>query len=428
MKRLIDYSEQIHRFYYDENPNLGVCRTVTFVVTESCPLVCSYCYQGCKSNKFMSFDTAKKIVDLLFKMSETDDSTFINTKTKAVILDFIGGEPLLAIDVISKTCDYFWRKAIELRHPWADTFRISMISNGVLYFKQEVQDFIRKYKNRLSFGVTIDGDKEMHDACRVHPDGSGSWGEANAAQMHYHKMYGNTLSTKITVAPENLPHLDRTVKYFVDNGYTQIHGNPIFEEEWSAEQAKLYYDKLKSVANYILDNHLEESIYVSFFDDNLFKPIPEQENHPFCGGTGDMCAFGTDGTAYPCMRYMNLSLNGSQPEIRIGNCERGIYQTEEEKRILGEMGACTRRSSSTDECYYCPIASGCGNCSAWCYQKYGTYNKRDTGICNMHKARCLANAYYFWKLGKSFELNLPKEEAIKIIGEQEYNKLLAMKN
>ena len=90
MKRPIDYSEQIHRLYYDENPNLGVCRTVTFVVTESCPLVCSYCYQGCKSNKFMSFDTAKKIVDLLFKMSETDDSTFINTKTKAVILDFIG--------------------------------------------------------------------------------------------------------------------------------------------------------------------------------------------------------------------------------------------------------------------------------------------------------------------------------------------------
>ena len=417
MKRPVDYSEEMRRRYRFEDGSISSCRNVTFVVTESCQLVCKYCYEGCKSNKFMSFDTAKKIVDLVFSLSETDDSAFINTKTKAVILDFIGGEPLLNIDVIEKTCDYFWHKALELRHPWADTFRISMISNGELYFDERVQNFIRKYNSRLSFGITIDGDKEMHDSCRIRPDGSGNWEKANAAQMHFHKTYKRNLNTKVTIAPNNLPFFDRTIKYFIENGYTEIYANPVFEEEWSVEQARLYYEKLKTLADYIVDNNLQDKIYFSVFDSGSFRPIPEEEQHPFCGGTGDMCAFGTDGTAYPCLRYMNMSLNGSQPEIRIGNAERGIYQTDEEMAILRDMAAVTRRSSNDDECYNCTIASGCGNCSAWCYQKYGTYNKKDKGICWMHRARCLANEYFFRKCGINFTANLPKDIKRQIIGE-----------
>lgn len=382
------------------------------------------CYEAHKCAKYMTFDVAKKIVDLIFKLSETDDSEFINTKTKAVILDFIGGEPLLNIKVIAQTCDYFWHKALELHHRWADTFRISMISNGVNYFKPDVQEFIKKYHNRLSFGITIDGDKDMHDACRIHPDGSGSWEEANAAQMHYHEHYGDTLSTKVTIAPENLEHLDKIIKYFIENGYTEIFANPVYEVEWTVEQSKIYYKKLKHIADYIIDNGLKDKIFISLFDNNLFKPIPEEEQHPYCGGTGDMCAFGTDGKAYPCLRYMELSLNGSQPEICIGNCERGIYQTESEKAILNDMASVTRRSSTTDECYYCPIASGCGNCSAWSYQKHGTYNKKDVGICWMHRARSLANAYYYHKIKDDFTLNLQKEFALQIVDESEYNELL----
>ena len=47
----------------------------------------------------------------------------------------------------------------------------------------------------------------------------------------------------------------------------------------------------------------------------------------------------------------------------------------------------------------------------------------------MHKARSLANAYFFnsaylyYNIPKRFEINLPKEEAIKIISEEEYDQL-----
>lgn len=136
-----------------------------------------------------------------------------------------------------------------------------------------------------------------------------------------------------------------------------------------------------------------------------------------------MCAFGTDGKAYPCLRYMELSLNGSQPEICIGNCERGIYQTDVEKAILRSMASVTRRSSYSEGCYNCPIASGCGNCSAWAYQKYGTYDKKDIGICWMHRARCLGNAYFFHKIGESFEIKLQDEFALQIVDADELKEL-----
>ena len=46
----------------------------------------------------MSKETGRRIVDLLFKMYEEDKAeAIINKSTKAIILDFIGGEPLMNI-------------------------------------------------------------------------------------------------------------------------------------------------------------------------------------------------------------------------------------------------------------------------------------------------------------------------------------------
>ena len=91
------------------------------------------------------------------------------------------------------------------------------------------------------------------------------------------------------------------------------------------------------------------------------------------------------------------------------------------------MSCITRRSQSTDECYYCPIASGCGWCSAYNYEVFGTPDQRATFICIMHKARALANVYYWRKSGVSYEMDCKKEWAVEIIGEDEYENLSNMK-
>lgn len=87
----------------------------------------------------MSKETGRRIVDLLFKMYEEDKlNAVINKSTKAIILDFIGGEPLLNIEVINDVCTYFMDRCLSANHPWLYTWRASMISNGDAYFKPEV--------------------------------------------------------------------------------------------------------------------------------------------------------------------------------------------------------------------------------------------------------------------------------------------------
>ena len=72
---------------------------------------------------------------------------------------------------------------------------------------------------------------------------------------------------------------------------------------------------------------------------------------------------------------------------------------------------------------------GCGDCAAYSYEVFGEVGHRTTYICDMHKARCLAQVYYrhkaWQKTGKKelIGLNCPKEWAIPIIGEEEYHML-----
>ena len=406
---------------------MRACRNITFQVTERCNANCVYCYQKHKTGKCMPWEVGKSIVDYLFRMWDEDNpDAFISKDTKSLILDFIGGEPLLEIELIDRICDYFWHEALRRKCIWGDTFRISMITNGVSYFEPAVQNFLKKYRDRLSFGITIDGPKEMHDACRVFPDGSGTWELANAAQKHYHEVYGGYLGTKVTIAKENLPYLHGTFRYFADNGYEEIHANPIFEREWTCEDASEYYEQLRLIADDILSEDKYGAITTSLFDDRLFDSIPETDLHPWCGGTGAMLAFDPDGKAFPCLRYMESSLNGEQEPLCIGDCFDGAYFNQEHKSIRAWLEKMDRRTSCDDECFYCPIAKGCASCAAWNYQKYGTPDKKDKGICWMHRARSLANVYYWNRKyrregsKKRFPIRLEPENVLRIVTENDY--------
>lgn len=423
------YHDRMYRLYGQPDNMLSACRYVTFVVTEDCCLNCTYCYETNKSKKRMSLETGKRIVDYLFELYEQDDKELlINKNTKSIILDFIGGEPLLESKLIYNICDYFWHKALELRHPWADNFRISITSNGVLYFEPDFQKFLRKFGRRLSMTITLDGDREMHDKCRVHPDGSGSWDEAYKAEKDILYRTGNTEpGTKVTIAPENLPHLYHTFEFFIREGYREINANLIYEHAWTVEEANLYYNQLIQIADLLLG--LDYPVYTSLFVSSFFQPIPETENQTWCGGSGGMLSFDTEGLAYPCLRYMEMSLNGEQKPLIIGDCYRGIYQDKCEKKLLQELKSVNRRTQNTDECYYCPIAAGCASCTAWDYQSSGSLFKRSTNICWMHRARSLANVYYWNKyyrkngIHERMKMYLPKDDALQIVPESVYNEL-----
>ena len=389
------------------------------------------CYQINKGTRTMKFETAKKLIDMLLTGSPKL-AGYVDVRTSpAIIIEFIGGEPFLQVDLIEQICDYFVDKAIELDHPWADKFAISICSNGVLYFNEKVQHFLNKYRRKLSFSITIDGNKELHDACRVFPNGEPSYDLAVAGAKDW-VARGNYMGSKITIAPENLSYLYDAILHMVELGYNEINANVVYENVWKPEHAPQYYEQLIKIADYFIDNNLVEDYYLALFDNLSFKPMDESDNDNWCGGVGLMLSCDPDGYLYPCIRYMESSLGDEREPLRIGNVDDGIAQCEEYKCNVDCLNCITRRSQSTDECFYCPIAQGCSWCTAWNFQVNGTPDSRCTFICQMHKARSLANVYYwntwFRKQNKKqrFTMHCPKEWALEIISEEEYNKLLEL--
>ena len=440
MKRFEQYADMIGRLYpelvvegEDGSLRKSLSRTVTFQVTDACNLACTYCYQINKGTRVMKFETAKKLIDMLLT-ADNRLAGYVEVETSpAIILEFIGGEPFLQIDLIDQICDYFVDRAIELEHTWADKFAISICSNGVLYFDPKVQKFLNKFRNKISFSITIDGNKELHDACRIFPDGKPSYDLAVAGAQDWINR-GNYMGSKITIAPENLQYLYDAILHMIELGYDEINANVVYENVWKHEDAIDYYKELIRIADYFIDNDLVDDYYLALFSDSFFKPHEPTDIDNWCGGTGAMLSCDPDGWLYPCIRYMESSLGTSQPPLRIGHVDTGIAQCKEHKDRVECLNCITRRTQSTDECFYCPISQGCSWCSAYNYQETGTPDKRVTYICDLHKARSLANVYYWnkWYLKKgivrNFEMYCPKEWALEIISEQEYNKLLDLCN
>jgi len=435
MKKHESFSDKLGRIYHpiDADDTFKVndwrAKTITFQITEECNLNCSYCYQGAKSRNRMSFETAKEIVDTLLAADSRTNQYITSDKISGVILDFIGGEPLLEVDLIDQIMDYFLEQAFLLNHPLATRYMICISSNGTLYFTESVQRFLEKWEGRISFSVSVDGNKELHDSCRVFPDGTGSYDLAIAAAKDYMNKHG-FIGSKMTIAPGNVMHVRSAVNSLLQEGYDEIYLNCVFEEGWELSHAQILYRQLRGLADDLLA--MENQPYLSIFDEHIGHPMKESDNQNWCGGCGSMLAVNWKGEFFPCLRYMGSSLNGAQEPFIIGDLENGIMNLQEHRDRVQELSVIDRKSQSTEECWSCPIASGCAWCSAYNYQVYGTPNKRATFICKMHQARVLANAYY-WNLiykkeniGTRYLLDIPADWAVEIVGENEYAMLKSL--
>ena len=264
------YNDALSRIYaYKKDGKDQNSLEITFQVTEACNLNCKYCYQGEKTPKVMTLEVAKKFIDVVFR--EYKD------KKMAIILEFIGGEPLLQADLISDIVDYWDYKCVMENLDWGKFTRFSICSNGVDYFKEASQKLINKLQSCLSFTVSIDGNKELHDSARVHADGRGSYDEAIAAAHDYENRTNHRLGSKMTIAPSNLIFLYPALKHYLDSGAEVIHANCVYENVWKIEDAQFFYKELKRLADYKLEYYPE--VELSLFDERHFHQLDPNETN-----------------------------------------------------------------------------------------------------------------------------------------------------
>ena len=431
INKYLDYLSLVQEVYkhspiVDSTPKEFI-RQVTFQVTNSCNLNCDYCYEHHKNKSVMTLDTAKKAIDCLIKMWLDDvPGAFITKKTRFFVIDFIGGEPLLELDLIDKTIEYFFFRCAETGCLLSNGCKFNICSNGLLVPTEKVVKFMNKYKPFLSLNVSIDGNKELHDMHRKTYDGKGSFDAAMQGFYTVSRILG-TRASKMTFVPESFKYIYDSIKYMMSLNLDVLYCNYAYEPYYTEHDASVLFDQLVKVADYAISVKYDREI--SILDPTIGTSSAIDDNNNYCGGNGNTLCFGTDGKAYPCLRYAPVSLGEEKAEKMCVGDFYGIYNTKHSVEIKDYLDLITYKSQSPDKCLTCPVATGCGWCTANNYDMLGDTNKRVTNICWAHKARVLVCCYYynkrFLKLKDVLpkQVNLPEEDALQIISKEEWDVL-----
>ena len=198
---------------------------------------------------------------------------------------------------------------------------------------------------------------------------------------------------KATVSHEDLPYIKESVLHIWSLGIKNININCISEDVWKEGDDILLEDQLKQLADHIIENRLYEQNNCSFFNKTIGMPLAPENNVNWCGCGKHMMAIDTYGNFFACNRFLPFTLPNRESRL-LGNMDTGI-----DKNKLRPYIALDRLSQSPKQCKECEFASGCVICVGLNYisANSDTIYKRAVYACNMHKARCRANKYYWEK-------------------------------
>jgi uncharacterized protein len=202
--------------YVDDAPIVAPpVRALSLAVAQRCNLGCTYCYaqQGDFGlpPRSMTLAEAEQAVDLLFADAAPGER---------VTIAFMGGEPLVNRAVVRDATEHAVRRGVASGVDVA----LSITTNGTLVTDDDA-DFFARYGFAVT--ISIDGDRETHDALRPARDGRGTYDRVLerispllAAQPRIQ------VSARITVTPTNLA-IDETVDHLLGLGFHSVGVSPM---------------------------------------------------------------------------------------------------------------------------------------------------------------------------------------------------------
>ncbi|MBR5513156.1 MAG: radical SAM protein [Ruminococcus sp.] len=280
-------------------------------LTEACNLKCTYCYESNKSMKYMQKDTIERTIEFICRKSVGMDSCIIN---------FHGGEPLLAFDNILYFVSEFNKRGVSAVY--------SLTTNGVLLDEEKIKRF---YENKIYLSLSLDGNAEVNDKCRISCDGKGTY-EKVAVKIPLIMKYYPELRIRMTVTPETSIHLFDSVKHISQLGGKLIIAVPdLYDNKWTKEL-------INNVEKQVID------LYKEFKDSDtefLFFEKLENCKKGKCDGGINEFNISIEGKLYPC------SFVTGNDDYLIGNVVDDV-----DEALLSKFSAVYGKSNYT--------CSGCG--------------------------------------------------------------------
>lgn len=353
-----------------------LAKTVTLTLTQSCNLKCSYCYEENKSPQVMSFKIAKEIIDK--EMYADDNSSIIN-------FDLFGGEPFLAYEQIKDIVTYL----TAMKAPKA--FRIFASTNGTLVHG-EIQEWLKKYKCIFICGLSLDGNREMHNLNRD-----------NSFDKIDLKFFANTYPlqpVKMTISKETIGNLYEGVKFCHDQGFN-VNCNLAYGIDWADETniAILERELNKLIVYYLHHPDIKPCSMLEM--DIKMAGIPQAKTtvRKWCGAGTHMHTYDIDGNMYPCQFFMPLSAGNEKAEA----AKKLRFQEEVPDSLLDE------------KCRNCVIKTICPSCYGANFINSGSLYHKDDNMCKLTKIIMLARSLFKAEQLNQGQLKLHENEEQALI-------------
>ncbi len=291
---------------------LSPVKALALTVSQTCNLACSYCYASGGNfggaDTRMSWQVARKAVDRL--LNDTIPGG-------AVKIAFMGGEPMVARELIEQVVAYTKKRAATR----AISTGFSITTNGTLITLKDAAFFA---EHKFAVTVSLDGGRAVNDLLRPTRSGKGSFDRvAQSLQPLFDLKDRMSLSARVTVTPANLD-LPSVIADIAALGFSSVGVSPMITSPTG--KGALSGDQFDALLATMIDcgdewmdatlagrQHAFANLATVLGELHRGKP----RSHG-CGAVRDYLAVDASGEYSACHRFVK------DPAGRMGNIENGI--------------------------------------------------------------------------------------------------------
>jgi uncharacterized protein len=362
----------------------------TLCLTHACQLACRYCFardpREDPHNGDMTFETACAAIKFIL-----DES--VRSGISAVAINYNStGEVLLRKDLMLQVTAY----AKEQSEAAGICLPFGFGTNGVLLDLAVIEEM---KEAGISFAMSWDGPPEIHNANRIHPDGTGTYDEVlTAFKTVMEHGWIKPLSCGAHLSASNTDFV-ATFSHLYDMGVRPITMKPIRDggsgQGVSEESLPSYKAGYADFAEYLLRTdayHTERLCTVhclDYFWRFVLRVARSEFNVWRCPAARTAMCIDTNGDIYPCQDFVGM------PEYKIGDVFSGI--DESSRRVYMEELLCYKMEPCK-ECwarYFC--GGGCHSQSA---KALGDLHVPYTPDCDLNKYLIELAAYFVARISK----------------------------
>lgn len=335
-----------------------------------CNFSCDYCYRP-KSlrdlgHPVLTFEHIKKAIRL-FSYNYT-------SRTEHPLFKFIGGEPLLHMDIIKKTINYICNLGSK-SHFGSQTPCFSISTNGAL-LTPAIVDLIEAYD--ISLGVSMDGRKLIHDKCRLSKNRVGTF-DLVMKGVDLLRSRNIPFAVNLTLGRHNINSVGEDIRWISRHVSDTFNFNIMKDFLMGSNRNRLprrgFNERLKNLYNTCIELNISESEYMRRW--NRFENNRARYFH--CDAMGLAIKVTPYGTIGPCDHL--IGVNDAKYFDAMPKTRTDVYIMRAWKPFLNRSPVFDRTCSA--RCKYFTFCGG--GCSAESVAHHGDVDDIDRTICNLTK-------------------------------------------